>query len=166
MKINRVYCDRDVRRHLRLFSGHDNNNNTVYTPKIENIAVIEIYSRNYFSKTFPGIYLIISQNFTAIGCMFFESIENTHTHTRACGHAFASSAVFASGIRPSTGSEPGEEFSPENQNMENIKENSSENQKYANSPAGDMHVNLAAARGDVTAPPTAATTSATTASPA
>ncbi|UYV61348.1 hypothetical protein LAZ67_1004501 [Cordylochernes scorpioides] len=68
--------------------------------------------------------------------------------------------------RPSTGSEPGEEFSPENQNMENIKENSSENQKYANSPAGDMHVNLAAARGDVTAPPTAATTSATTASPA
>ncbi|UYV83042.1 K02A2.6-like [Cordylochernes scorpioides] len=29
-------CDRDVRRQLRLFIGHDNNNNTVYTPKIEN----------------------------------------------------------------------------------------------------------------------------------
>ncbi|UYV82527.1 hypothetical protein LAZ67_21002693 [Cordylochernes scorpioides] len=36
-------CDRDVRRHLRLFIGHDNNNNnTVYIPKIEDIAVIEI----------------------------------------------------------------------------------------------------------------------------
>ncbi|UYV61406.1 hypothetical protein LAZ67_1004740 [Cordylochernes scorpioides] len=36
-------CDRDVWRHLRLFFGHNNNNNTVYTPKIENIAVIEMY---------------------------------------------------------------------------------------------------------------------------
>ncbi|UYV63631.1 hypothetical protein LAZ67_2005072 [Cordylochernes scorpioides] len=36
-------CDRDAWRHLRLFIGH-NNNNTVYTPKIEDIvtAVIEI----------------------------------------------------------------------------------------------------------------------------
>ncbi|UYV67294.1 hypothetical protein LAZ67_5000139 [Cordylochernes scorpioides] len=37
--------------------------------------------------------------------------------------------------------------------------------KYANPPAGDVHVNPAAAR-DVTAPPTAASSSATTASPA
>ncbi|UYV66686.1 hypothetical protein LAZ67_4002568 [Cordylochernes scorpioides] len=68
--------------------------------------------------------------------------------------------------RPSTGSQPGEEFSPKNQIMKNLIENSSENQKNANSPAGDMHVNLAAASGDVTAPPTAALNSATTASPA
>ncbi|UYV76663.1 hypothetical protein LAZ67_14001630 [Cordylochernes scorpioides] len=68
--------------------------------------------------------------------------------------------------RPSTGSQPGEELSPINQNMKNLKENSSENQKNANSPAGDPHVNPAAARGDVTAPKTAATTSATPASPA
>ncbi|UYV61191.1 K02A2.6-like, partial [Cordylochernes scorpioides] len=68
--------------------------------------------------------------------------------------------------RPSTGSQPGEEFSPKNQIMKNLKENSSENQNNANSPAGDMHVNLAAARGDVTAPKTAASTSATPASPA
>ncbi|UYV68439.1 hypothetical protein LAZ67_5004322 [Cordylochernes scorpioides] len=25
-------------------------------------------------------------------------MKHTHTHTRACGHAFASSAVFASGV--------------------------------------------------------------------
>ncbi|UYV68462.1 RRAGD [Cordylochernes scorpioides] len=49
--------------------------------------------------------------------------------------------------------------------MKNLKENSSENQNNANSPAGDMHVNLPAARGDVTAPPTAASTSATTPNP-
>ncbi|UYV84571.1 hypothetical protein LAZ67_X002655 [Cordylochernes scorpioides] len=61
-----------------------------------------------------------------------------------------SSGVFLLPERPSTGSEPGEEFSPENQNMKNIKENSSENLKNANSPAGDMHANLAAARSDVT----------------
>ncbi|UYV84253.1 hypothetical protein LAZ67_X001672 [Cordylochernes scorpioides] len=67
--------------------------------------------------------------------------------------------------RPSTGSEPGEEFSPENQNMKNIKENSSENQNNANSPAGDMHANLATAGGDVTAPPTAASTSDTSPNP-
>ncbi|UYV71872.1 hypothetical protein LAZ67_9000820 [Cordylochernes scorpioides] len=38
-------CDRDTWRHLKLFIGHDNNNNTVYTPKIEDIAtaVIEMY---------------------------------------------------------------------------------------------------------------------------
>ncbi|UYV76487.1 hypothetical protein LAZ67_14000620 [Cordylochernes scorpioides] len=37
-------CDRDAWGHLRLFIGHDNNNNTVYTPKIVDIAtaVIEI----------------------------------------------------------------------------------------------------------------------------
>ncbi|UYV73455.1 hypothetical protein LAZ67_10003334, partial [Cordylochernes scorpioides] len=68
--------------------------------------------------------------------------------------------------RPSTGSQPGEEFSPKTENMKNTKENSSENQIDANPPAGDMHVNLAAARDDVTAPTTAASTSATTASPA
>ncbi|UYV63301.1 hypothetical protein LAZ67_2003691, partial [Cordylochernes scorpioides] len=69
--------------------------------------------------------------------------------------------------RPSTGSQPGEEFSPKNENMMKIsKEIYSETQKDANLPAGDMHVNLAAARGDVTAPKTAATTSATPASPA
>ncbi|UYV81741.1 hypothetical protein LAZ67_20002178 [Cordylochernes scorpioides] len=38
-------CDRDAWRHLRLFIGHENNNNTVYTPKIEDIAtaVIEMH---------------------------------------------------------------------------------------------------------------------------
>ncbi|UYV70542.1 RGS7 [Cordylochernes scorpioides] len=34
-------CDRDVWRHLRLFIGHINNK--VYTPKIVDIAVIEMY---------------------------------------------------------------------------------------------------------------------------
>ncbi|UYV64926.1 hypothetical protein LAZ67_3002466 [Cordylochernes scorpioides] len=68
--------------------------------------------------------------------------------------------------RPSTGSQPGEEFSPKNENMmKNSKEISFETQKDANSPAGNMHVNLAAVCDDVTAPLTAATTSATTANP-
>ncbi|UYV77347.1 hypothetical protein LAZ67_15000588, partial [Cordylochernes scorpioides] len=60
----------------------------------------------------------------------------------------------------------GEELSPKEGNMKKTIDISSENQKNANSPAGDMHVNPAAARGDVTAPKTAATTSATPASPA
>ncbi|UYV79912.1 hypothetical protein LAZ67_18001028, partial [Cordylochernes scorpioides] len=68
--------------------------------------------------------------------------------------------------RPSILSQPGEELSPKNGNLKNFKENSSESENYANSPAGDMHANLAAERGDVTAPKTAATTSATPASPA
>ncbi|UYV63848.1 hypothetical protein LAZ67_2005815, partial [Cordylochernes scorpioides] len=68
--------------------------------------------------------------------------------------------------RPSMLLPAGEELSPKDINMKKIMEISSENQKNANSPAGDMHVNPAAARGDVTAPKTAATTSATTASPA
>ncbi|UYV75602.1 hypothetical protein LAZ67_13000711 [Cordylochernes scorpioides] len=41
-----------------------------------------------------------------------------------------------------------------------------ETQRHANSPVGAKHVNPAAARGDVTAPKTAATTSETPASPA
>ncbi|UYV72161.1 hypothetical protein LAZ67_9002023 [Cordylochernes scorpioides] len=65
--------------------------------------------------------------------------------------------------RPSTGSEPGEKSSPEN--MKNTKENYSTIQKNANSPAGDPHVNLAAAR-DVTAPTTAASLSENPANPA
>ncbi|UYV63248.1 hypothetical protein LAZ67_2003548 [Cordylochernes scorpioides] len=68
--------------------------------------------------------------------------------------------------RPSILLPTGEELSPKDINMKKIIEISSENQKYANSPAGDLHVNPAAARGDVTAPKTAATTSATLASPA
>ncbi|UYV82763.1 hypothetical protein LAZ67_22000771, partial [Cordylochernes scorpioides] len=68
--------------------------------------------------------------------------------------------------RPSILLQTGEELSPKEGNMKKTIDISSENQKYANSPAGDMHVNPAAARGDVTAPMTAATTSATTASPA
>ncbi|UYV64580.1 hypothetical protein LAZ67_3001242, partial [Cordylochernes scorpioides] len=68
--------------------------------------------------------------------------------------------------RPSILLPTGEEISPKEINMKKTKEISSENQKYANSPAGDMHVNPAAARGDVTAPKTAATTSVTPASPA
>ncbi|UYV63524.1 hypothetical protein LAZ67_2004495 [Cordylochernes scorpioides] len=35
-------CDRDARGHLRLFIGHGNNNNTVYTPKIVDIATAVI----------------------------------------------------------------------------------------------------------------------------
>ncbi|UYV68026.1 hypothetical protein LAZ67_5002856 [Cordylochernes scorpioides] len=68
--------------------------------------------------------------------------------------------------RPSILLTTGEELSPKDINMKKIIEISSENQKYANSPAGDMHVNPAAARGDVTAPKTAATTNATPARPA
>ncbi|UYV85062.1 K02A2.6-like, partial [Cordylochernes scorpioides] len=61
--------------------------------------------------------------------------------------------------RPSILLPTGEELSPKEVNMKKTNEISSEIQKYANSPAGDMHANLAAARGDVTAPPTAAATS-------
>ncbi|UYV74992.1 hypothetical protein LAZ67_12001995 [Cordylochernes scorpioides] len=68
--------------------------------------------------------------------------------------------------RPSILSQTGEDLSPKNENMKKSKEYSSEIQKNANSPAGDTHVNPAAARSDVTAPKTAATTSATPASPA
>ncbi|UYV83024.1 hypothetical protein LAZ67_22001804 [Cordylochernes scorpioides] len=50
--------------------------------------------------------------------------------------------------------------------MNNSKDNSSEIHRNANSPGGDGHANPAAARGDVTAPKTAATTNATPASPA
>ncbi|UYV77129.1 hypothetical protein LAZ67_14003397 [Cordylochernes scorpioides] len=67
--------------------------------------------------------------------------------------------------RPSNLSQAGEELAPKNGNLKNFNENSSEFQKYANPPEGDMHANLAAARGDVTAPPTAASTSATTPNP-
>ncbi|UYV64356.1 hypothetical protein LAZ67_3000372, partial [Cordylochernes scorpioides] len=68
--------------------------------------------------------------------------------------------------RPSILLPTGEELSPKDINMKKTIEISSNNQKDANPPAGDMHVNPAAARGDVTAPKTAATTSATPASPA
>ncbi|UYV66481.1 RPL24 [Cordylochernes scorpioides] len=68
--------------------------------------------------------------------------------------------------RPSILLQTGEELSPKEGNMKKTIDISSENQKFANSPAGDLHVNPAAARGDVTAPKTAATTSATSASPA
>ncbi|UYV82921.1 hypothetical protein LAZ67_22001390 [Cordylochernes scorpioides] len=68
--------------------------------------------------------------------------------------------------RPSILLPTGEELSPKDINMKKKFEISSENQMNANSPAGDMHVNPAAARGDVTAPKTAAATSATPASPA
>ncbi|UYV84458.1 K02A2.6-like [Cordylochernes scorpioides] len=69
--------------------------------------------------------------------------------------------------RPSTGSHTGAELAPKNEfEMNFSKENSNlKSQRDANSPAGDVHVNPAAAR-DVTAPPTAASSSATTASPA
>ncbi|UYV80507.1 hypothetical protein LAZ67_19000378, partial [Cordylochernes scorpioides] len=67
--------------------------------------------------------------------------------------------------RPSILLQTGEELSPKNENMKKTIEISSNYQKDANPPAGDMHVNPAAARGDVTAPKTAATTSATAASP-
>ncbi|UYV68998.1 hypothetical protein LAZ67_6001970 [Cordylochernes scorpioides] len=67
--------------------------------------------------------------------------------------------------RPSILLQTGEELSPKNENMKKTIEISSNNHKDANPPAGDMHVNPAAARGDVTAPKTAATTSATAASP-
>ncbi|UYV83352.1 hypothetical protein LAZ67_23000742 [Cordylochernes scorpioides] len=69
-------------------------------------------------------------------------------------------------LLPSILLQTGEELSPKEGNMKKTIDISSENQKYANSPAGDLHVNPAAARGDVTAPKTAATTSATSASPA
>ncbi|UYV74925.1 hypothetical protein LAZ67_12001817 [Cordylochernes scorpioides] len=49
--------------------------------------------------------------------------------------------------------------------QKNSSEENQEKTKHANPPAGDVHVNPAAAR-DVTAPPTAASSSATTASPA
>ncbi|UYV78239.1 hypothetical protein LAZ67_16000643 [Cordylochernes scorpioides] len=68
--------------------------------------------------------------------------------------------------RPSNLSQAGEKLAPKNGNLKNFNENSSESEIYANSPAGDMHANPAAARGDVTAPKTAAATSATPASPA
>ncbi|UYV67793.1 hypothetical protein LAZ67_5002078 [Cordylochernes scorpioides] len=68
--------------------------------------------------------------------------------------------------RPSILLPTGEELSPKDIYMKKTIEISSNNQKDANPPAGDMHVNPAAARGDVTAPKTAATTSATSASPA
>ncbi|UYV79146.1 hypothetical protein LAZ67_17001239, partial [Cordylochernes scorpioides] len=68
--------------------------------------------------------------------------------------------------RPSNLSQAGEKLAPKNGNLKNFNENSSESENYANSPAGDMHANPAAARGDVTAPKTAAATSATPASPA
>ncbi|UYV72790.1 hypothetical protein LAZ67_10000739 [Cordylochernes scorpioides] len=67
--------------------------------------------------------------------------------------------------RPSILLQTGEELSPKNENMKKTIEISSNYQKDANPPAGDMHVNPAAARGDVTAPKTAATTSASAASP-
>ncbi|UYV65014.1 K02A2.6-like [Cordylochernes scorpioides] len=50
--------------------------------------------------------------------------------------------------------------------MNSTKENSKEIQRNANSPAGVTHVNLAAARGDVTPPPTAALSSEIPANPA
>ncbi|UYV66027.1 hypothetical protein LAZ67_3006224 [Cordylochernes scorpioides] len=68
--------------------------------------------------------------------------------------------------RPSILSQPGEELSPKNIIEMKSDENSTEFQRNANSPAGGKHANLAAERGDVTAPKTAATTSATPASPA
>ncbi|UYV74137.1 hypothetical protein LAZ67_11002222 [Cordylochernes scorpioides] len=68
--------------------------------------------------------------------------------------------------RPSFVSETGEEKSPKNNLQKKTSKEISENQKYANPPEGAKHVNLAAARGDVTAPKTAASTSATPASPA
>ncbi|UYV75160.1 hypothetical protein LAZ67_12002705 [Cordylochernes scorpioides] len=68
--------------------------------------------------------------------------------------------------RPSILTQAGEELAPKNENLKKFNENSSESENYANSPAGGRHVNLAAERGDITAPTTAATTSATTASPA
>ncbi|UYV70065.1 hypothetical protein LAZ67_7001692 [Cordylochernes scorpioides] len=68
--------------------------------------------------------------------------------------------------RPSILSQPGEEISLKFGIENKSKENSFEFQKYANPPEGAKHVNLAAARGDVTAPKTAASTSATPASPA
>ncbi|UYV60307.1 hypothetical protein LAZ67_1000791, partial [Cordylochernes scorpioides] len=68
--------------------------------------------------------------------------------------------------RPSVLSQTGENLSPKNGFQRKISLENSENKENANSPAGDLHANLAAARGDVTAPKTAAMTSATPASPA
>ncbi|UYV64428.1 NOP2, partial [Cordylochernes scorpioides] len=68
--------------------------------------------------------------------------------------------------RPSILTQAGEELAPKNEiQRRNSKENS-ENEENANSPGGDGHANPAAARGDVTAPKTSASTSATSASPA
>ncbi|UYV67508.1 hypothetical protein LAZ67_5000996 [Cordylochernes scorpioides] len=68
--------------------------------------------------------------------------------------------------RPSTGSQPGEDLSLKKGIIENSSlEFSMEYRKHASPPAREVHGMLAAARGYVTAPPTAAFTSATTASP-
>ncbi|UYV66108.1 hypothetical protein LAZ67_4000302, partial [Cordylochernes scorpioides] len=121
--------------------------------------------------------------------MVFESIEDTHTRERAAtlfrAPPFSPLAcvLMADGMsnlapkdgpgsadqvpeRPSNLSQAREKLAPKNGNLKNFNENSSESENYANSPAGDMHANPAAARGDVTAPKTAAATSATPASPA
>ncbi|UYV63187.1 hypothetical protein LAZ67_2003382 [Cordylochernes scorpioides] len=67
--------------------------------------------------------------------------------------------------RPSNVSQSGEEISPEIRLQKKASEEKSKNQNYANSPAGVRHVNLAAER-DVTAPTSAASSSANSANPA
>ncbi|UYV66531.1 PGBD5 [Cordylochernes scorpioides] len=67
--------------------------------------------------------------------------------------------------RPSCPSQTGDEISPKIALQKNISEESLEKANHANSPAGNMHVNLAAAR-DVTAPKTAASSSENLANPA
>ncbi|UYV76840.1 hypothetical protein LAZ67_14002159, partial [Cordylochernes scorpioides] len=69
--------------------------------------------------------------------------------------------------RPSTGSQPGEELSPKKGIIENSSlEFSMEYRTHASPPAREAHGTLAAARGDVTAPPTAASSSENLADPA
>ncbi|UYV61333.1 hypothetical protein LAZ67_1004446 [Cordylochernes scorpioides] len=69
--------------------------------------------------------------------------------------------------RPSTGSQPGEELSPKKGIIENSSlEFSMEYRTHASPPAREGHGTLAAARGDVTAPPTAASSSENLADPA
>ncbi|UYV61225.1 hypothetical protein LAZ67_1003955 [Cordylochernes scorpioides] len=68
--------------------------------------------------------------------------------------------------RPSFEPQTGDELSPNIDLQSGNSEDFQEKAKYANPPAGKTHANPAAARGDVTAPKPAATTSATPASPA
>ncbi|UYV81506.1 TMOD1, partial [Cordylochernes scorpioides] len=66
--------------------------------------------------------------------------------------------------RPSFKLQTGDEISPKIDLQSINSENFQEKAKHANPPAGKTHANPAAASGDVTVPPTAATTIATTAS--